>query len=180
MNNVKKIVITGPESTGKSSICEFLAKEFNTVCVPEFAREYVENLNRKYTYNDVQYIAKKQILLENEFLKRANKILFVDTSLIITKVWFDVVFKKIPQWFEQKILENLADFYLLCNTDIEWIPDSVRENGGAMREILFDRYKRELIAYDVNFEIVQGKNKLRLGNALINVQNYLKISRVND
>jgi len=70
----------------------------------------------------------------------------------------------------------LADFYLLCNTDIEWIPDNVRENGGQMREILFERYKQELILYNVDFQIVTNKNQIRLQNAFDIIDNVLKIN----
>ncbi len=176
MNKPAKIVITGPESTGKSTICQYLAKKYNTVCVPEFARDYIENLHRKYNFDDVVNIAKEQIKLEEEYAKKANDVFFVDTSLIITKVWFDFVFGKIPDWLEEKIVETLADFYLLCNTDIEWIPDNVRENGGQMREILFERYKQELISYNVDFQIVTNKNQIRLQNAFDIIDNVLKIN----
>lgn len=168
-----KIVLTGPESTGKSKLCCFLANNYQTICSPEYAREYIEALNRDYTFEDVEIIAKKQIELEELMLQRANKILFVDTSLIITKVWFDVVFNRTPKWLHQKIDNNLADFFLLCNTDVQWKEDSVRENGGKMRDVLFEKYKNELEYLGVDYKIISGIGKTREKNALESVEKYL-------
>jgi len=173
MNKKYKIVLTGPESTGKSELCCFLAEKFNTICSPEYARTYIEGLNRDYTFEDVEIIARKQIELEEQMLLKAKKILFVDTSLIITKVWFDIVFNKIPKWFSEKIEDSFADFYLLCNTDVEWEKDSVRENGGKMRDVLFERYKKELEFYGANYKIITGIDETRRKNALKSVENHL-------
>jgi len=169
-----KVVITGAESTGKSTLAIQLAEYFNTNYLPEYAREYIERLNRPYNYNDVEKIAIKQIELEQKFLKKANKILFVDTSLFITKNWFEIVYNQKPEWFEKKLVENIADFYLLCNNDLEWIPDNVRENGGEKRNFLFEKYKTDLEKYNANFEIVKSSGKVRFLNAVSIISNYLK------
>lgn len=174
MDKIYKIVITGPESTGKSTLTTFLAKNYKTIKVDEYAREYVEKLNRKYTYEDVEIIAKKQIELEELNLNKTNKILFVDTSLIITKVWFEITYNQIPEWLNIKIETTLADFYLLCNTDIEWEYDPVRENGGEMRNILFHKYKLELEKYKANFGIVSGTGEERFINAIKLLEDFLK------
>lgn len=168
--DIIKVVLIGSESTGKTELSEFLAKKFNTVSVPEFAREYIEKLNRHYTFEDVEYIAQQQILLEKENLLKAKKILFYDTYLIITKVWFEIVYKKVPEWIEDKIQNCSIDLFLLCNNDIEWIPDSVRENGGEMRDKLFEIYKNELIKYGFKYRIVKGKGKDRFNNAFNHIQ----------
>ncbi len=173
MDKKYKIVLTGPESTGKSSLSKYLANYYNTNSCGEYAREYVERLKRHYTYKDVETIAKRQIVLEEQMLKKANKILFVDTSLIITKIWFKIAYNQIPKWFNQKLQETLADFYLLCNTETEWKYDPVRENGGEMREILFQKYKKELELYNVDFEIVSGSWEERYNNAADLVNRYL-------
>jgi len=170
---IKRIVLIGPESTGKTELTQFLTREFNTVYVPEYAREYIENLNRKYTYNDVVHIAETQVSLSKKNINRARKVLFYDTYLIITKIWFQVVFNTYPSWIDKELTENPIDLFLLCNTDIEWVPDSVRENGGEMREKLFEMYKREIVNYGFNYEIVKGMGEERFRNALNIVNNYL-------
>ncbi len=172
--NIKRIVLIGPESTGKTELAEFLAKKFNTIYVPEYAREYVEKLEKKYTYNDIEEIARKQVELENELEKKANSILFYDTFLIITKVWFQVVFNKVPSWIEQKIESSKIDLFLLCNTELPWIKDNVRENGGEMREKLFMIYQQELENYGFKYEVVKGLGNDRYNNALSLVNDFLE------
>ncbi len=163
---IVKVVLIGSESTGKTELSEFLAKEFETISVPEFAREYIEKLKIPYTYEDVDYIAQQQVSLESEYLLNANKILFYDTYLIITKIWFEIVYKKVPEWIDERIKNCNIDLFLLCNNDIEWIPDSVRENGGEMRDKLFEIYKTELNNYGFNYRIVKGEGDDRLNCAL--------------
>lgn len=170
----KRIVLIGAESTGKTELSEFLSKRFNTVCVPEYAREFIEKLNGSYTYDDVEHIAIKQIELENKFYQQANKVLFYDTYLIITKIWFKLVFNKIPEWIDQKIKDSNIDLFLLCNNDIPWISDSVRENGGEMRDKLFDIYEEELNQYGFNYKIVKGSGNSRYSFAFKLVNDFLE------
>src|SRR4030042_3934614 len=133
-DKIKNIVITGPECTGKSSLAMDLAEYYNTVYIPEYARTYVENLGRPYQYSDLEIIAHNQVEELEENKSNANKLLIIDTYLIITKVWFDVVYKRCPEWINERLLLHEIDLFLVCNTDIPWKPDSVRENGGEMRE----------------------------------------------
>jgi NadR type nicotinamide-nucleotide adenylyltransferase len=173
-DKILKIVITGPESTGKSTLSEQLAKHYQTIFIAEYARTYVENLGRPYTFNDVEHIARRQIeeLKENE--GKANKIMFADTYLIITKVWFDVVYKQCPEWVTKAILQSDIDLYLLCSTDLPWEPDSVRENGGEMREKLFCIYEQELIKFNLPYVIVNGIGDERLENAVKLIEDFFK------
>jgi NadR type nicotinamide-nucleotide adenylyltransferase len=166
MENLKRIVMIGPESTGKTTLAQELASHFRTAWTPEYAREYVENLNRPYNYEDLVHIAKRQLIIENDFLPLARKYLFVDTDLIITKVWFDVVYNKRPDWINEAIFKHKPDLYLLCSPDIEWVFDPVRENQGEMRIKLFEIYKTELIRFEMPFEVITGRDKKRIQNAL--------------
>ena len=95
MKDIKRIVLTGAESTGKTALARQLADYYHTIYVPEYAREYIENLNRPYEYNDIEQIAKKQIKLENESIHKANRYLFLDTALIIIKIWGLLVGQKV-------------------------------------------------------------------------------------
>ena len=164
--DIKRVVITGPESTGKTTVASQLAIHFGTVWVPEFAREYVSELGRRYTYEDVENIALKQIKLEKEYSARARNFLFVDTDLIITKIWFYEVFNKCPEWVQNAISETPANLYLVCNTDIPWIPDPVRENGGEMREKLLSMYISEIEATGSSWELVSGTGRERTKSAV--------------
>ncbi len=170
---MKKIVLIGAESTGKTTIAKQLAKYYNTIFLPEYAREYIENLKRNYCYEDLIKISKKQIELENKYIKKANNYFFIDTDLIITKIWFLEVFKKIPYILEKKILENKADLYLVMATDLKWKFDKTRENGSEeRRNYLQNLYEKELINYNFNYEIVKGKNEKRFENALLKIEKF--------
>ncbi len=168
--DIIKVVLIGAESTGKTELSEFFAKKYNTISVPEFARKYIEKLKRQYTYEDVEFIAQQQVSLESEYILKANKILFYDTYLIITKIWFEIVYKRVPEWIDERIKNCNIDLFLLCNNDIEWVPDPVRENGGEMRDKLFEIYKNELINYGFNYRIVKGKGEDRFNGALTHIQ----------
>lgn len=165
MTKSVKIVITGAESTGKSTIAENLAMHYNSIWIPELARNYIEELDRKYTYEDIEIIARKQITLEQE-LSVDQKTVFFDTWLIITKVWFDFVYNKHPQWLHEAILNSNIDLILLCDIDLPWEADSVRENGGVNRKKLQDIYIKEFKQYNFKFEIIIGKGNERLLNAI--------------
>jgi nicotinamide riboside kinase len=173
-NKLIRIVLTGPECTGKSTLAVQLAKHYNTLCIPEYAREYVGSLSRPYNYDDVVHIAEMQVKQCKEYSLRANRILFLDTYLIITKVWFDLVFNRRPDWIDTELTAHAVDFYLLCDTDIPWEADPVRENGGTRREYLLEIYKRELANFGCEFGIVRGSGNERLKNAISLVDKYIQ------
>ncbi|MDA3929995.1 MAG: ATP-binding protein, partial [Prolixibacteraceae bacterium] len=132
---------------------------------PEFAREYIENLDRKYTYNDVEAIAQKQIEFDKTYTTK-NDFIFYDTWLIISKVWFDFVFKKHPEWLHQAILKSQIDLFLVCDTDMPWVFDPVRENGGENRNKLQKMYINELEKYNFKYRIIDGSGEQRLKKAI--------------
>jgi NadR type nicotinamide-nucleotide adenylyltransferase len=168
-----KIVITGPEATGKSTLAAQLAEHYHTVFVPEYARSYIESLNRPYIFSDVEHIARRQVQEYESFGHKASTILFLDTYLIITKVWFDVVYKKCPDWVIEAIKRSDIDLFLLCQTDLPWTPDNVRENGGEKREQLFRTYQTELEYFGFTYGIVEGSENDRLKKAISIIEDRL-------
>jgi nicotinamide riboside kinase len=173
-DKIIRIVLTGPECTGKSTLAVQLAQYYNTLCIPEYAREFIGSLSRPYDYDDVVHIAETQVKQLKEYSIRASRILFLDTYLIITKVWFDLVFNRRPDWIDKELSEHSVDFYLLCDTDIPWEADPVRENGGARREFLLELYKKELGDFGCEFGIVRGSGDERLRNAIRQVDSYIQ------
>lgn len=174
LKKIKKIILTGAESTGKSSLAKQLALFYHTVYMPEYARTYIENLNRDYNYEDLVHIAKMQIQFEQVFLFKANKFLFIDTGLIITKVWFQEVFHKYPSWLDEAIFKSLPNLYLVCDIDLPWKEDRVRENGTLeKRKYLMDRYIGEIKKYPVKYEIVSGQENARFQNALKIIEHFI-------
>ena len=169
-----RIILTGPESTGKTELCGLLATLFDGKNVPEYARGYILGLGRHYTYEDVVHIAEKQLELMNEYRRHSCNYIFIDTYLIITKVWFRRVFNKIPLWIDSEIAKTKDALYLLCNPDLPWEPDGVRENGGEMREILFDEYEKELQQAGLNYAYVKGFGKERVNCAENKIRNFIE------
>ena len=169
----KIIVITGAESTGKSTLTEALANYFNVPFIPEIAREYVESLNEKYNYHDVENIARKQVEQLNQLKNTNHPFIFVDTWLIITKIWFEVVFNKTPDWFASEIQHTKINLFLVCDTDLPWVSDPVRENGGEQRIILHNKYIENIRKYNYKYKVVSGNGEDRIKNALRHL-NYLK------
>lgn len=162
-----RIAIAGPESTGKSELAIALAKHFGAVFVPEFARSYIETLNRPYGYDDVCAIATKQIQELKEFENlNAAPFVFYDTELIITKIWFAYRYQTVPHFLETQLQKKNYDFYLLCYPDLEWIPDSVREHGGQERMMLYELYKSEIEKSCIPFAIIKGLHANRMNNAI--------------
>lgn len=175
----KIIVITGAESTGKSTLTEELAKYFHVPFVPEIAREYIENLGRPYSYEDVVNIAVKQIEQLKYFKNTEYPVIFVDTWLIITKIWFEVVFKNVPLWIDQEITSTAIDLFLVCDTDIPWVPDPVRENGGESRLFLQQKYIGEIKKLNSNCTLVSGSGKERLETAIERVKQFIHFETIN-
>ncbi|MDA3892312.1 MAG: ATP-binding protein [Salinivirgaceae bacterium] len=165
-DHTRIVVITGAESTGKTELAKYLADHLNWEWIPELSRTYVEKLKRPYIFNDIEIIAQQQIAQFNVAANNPLKTVVFDTGLIITKVWFDVVYNKCPDWLIDAIYKLPKVLHLLCDIDLPWQSDSVRENGGAMRIKLNDIYKRELDSFGFEYELVSGTGNQRLMNAL--------------
>jgi len=168
---IKKIAITGPESTGKSMLAEQLADHYKTIWVPEYAREYINKLDLPYNKEDILTIAKKQLENENKIAKNAIRFLFCDTEPIVTKIWSEDKYKNCDEWILRKIEEHKYDLYLLCYIDLPWQQDPQREDPHR-REYLFDLYLQELTERNLPFYVISGSGKKRLINAIKQVENF--------
>ncbi len=168
-----KIAITGPESTGKSTLAEKLAHHYNTNFVPEYSRSYLENFVGQYTENDVVEIAKGQhnLILEEE--KKSSKILIADTEIVVCKIWVEYVFKHSNTTIDNLLKKQDFDLYLLCDIDLPWTYDPLRENPDIdERKELFEIYRNTLEQMKVPFEIVSGDNDERVNNAIKVIEKY--------
>lgn len=165
---MQKIVVIGPESTGKSTLCEQLAEHYNTVWCPEYAREYLLANGINYSYDDLLTIAKGQIALEEKTVEQAkNNIVFIDTDLYVMKVWCEFVFQQCHRWILDEMVKRKYDLYLLCNTDLPWQPDTLREYPDLeSRKKLYYIYKDILINQSVPWVEIAGTNEERLHQAI--------------
>ena len=154
-----KVGIIGPESTGKSTLAQYLATRYEGLFVAEHARVYLEERARErgsayaYTREDVLRIAQYQVEQLRELSKQEG-VAFFDTELIITKVWLEHKYGKCPAFVKEALHQYPMDVYLLCYPDLAWEPDPVRENPN-IREYLFEWYEREVQALDVPYYIVR-------------------------
>lgn len=175
---LKKVVIIGPESTGKSTLCEQLAQHYNTVWCPEYARKYLLENGTDYTYEDLLTIAKGQIGLENEYIKMVSgksSLLFIDTDMYVMKVWSEFVFGKCHPFILDQIKKREYDMYLLCNTDLPWIKDELREYPDLeRRQQLYNIYKDIMKKQSTPWAEITGNPSKRLSKAISVVEGLMK------
>lgn len=170
---VKKVAITGPESTGKSNLAEQLAKHYETIYVPEFARTYIDGLSRPYNQDDILHIAEYQLINEKTALVDANRFLFCDTELIVTKIWSLHKYNNCHPWILEQIKKSSFDLYLLCDVDLPWEFDIQREHP-QLRKYFFEWYKNELEQYGFPYRVVSGKGKQRIQNAIDIINHFFR------
>jgi NadR type nicotinamide-nucleotide adenylyltransferase len=161
----RRIAITGPESTGKSVLAEQLAAHFQTTWVPEYAREYLEILAKPYQEKDILNIARGQLSSEESKLDHARDFLFCDTEFLVTKIWSEVKYGRCDPWILEMVETHRYDLYLLCDIDLPWQEDPLREHPHR-RRYLFDLYLNELQSRKYPFAVVRGTGPSRLENAL--------------
>lgn len=165
---LRKIVVIGPESTGKSTLSQQLAAHFDTVWCPEYAREYLATHGREYNYETLLTIARGQIALEDQTALSARRnLLFIDTDLYVMKVWSEFVFGRCDPWILTQIARRSYDLYLLCNIDLPWAPDELREYPDPEpRRRLYKIYRDLLIHQNTPWAEISGKYEERLGTAV--------------
>ena len=149
-----KIIVTGPESSGKTTLWKALSKYFTLPFSKEYAREYLEKLNRDYNQDDLLKIAKGQLQTE-------NGIQLLDTNLITLKIWSEYKYGSCDNWILAQIEKQKSEkrFYLLCKPDTPWEADPQRENPND-REELFEIYKKEIESLGHDYFIVEGENRI--------------------
>ncbi len=176
MNTIKKVAVTGPESTGKSFLCSELAAHYNTAFVPEYARAYLDKLGRDYIEDDILEIARGQLDKEQKMAagllaRPIRPLLFCDTEFIVAKIWSLHKYNRCHPWILEQIQENTYDLYLLCDIDLPWEPDPQREHP-HLRRYFFDWYLKELQSYGFKYAIIRGHNQERVKNGIEVVNNF--------
>lgn len=175
-----KVAVIGPESTGKSTLCAMLALHYNTQWCPEFAREYLLTHGMDYTYDDLLYIAKGQLAMEDEYVQSIvgssedselrtpnSNLLFIDTDMYVMKVWCEFVFGKCHRWVLEQIVKRKYDLYLLCNTDLPWVKDELREYPDLItRDKLYHIYKDIMINQSTPWVDISGDHNDRTQKAI--------------
>ena len=174
IGTITKIAVVGPESTGKSTISAQLADHYNTIWIPEFAREYCEKLIEPCTWQDEINMFHGQLALEQKLIPEANKLVFCDTTFITVKIWSEYTFGKAPQEVLEELPRHPYDFYLLMDIDLPWQEDPLRDFP-HLREHFMEVWHRELKSLDARYSIVSGDESRRLKNAISLVDEYLTV-----
>ena len=175
--DIVKVVLFGPESTGKTTLSEQLARHYNTVWVPEYARQYLQNKwndeRKTCESHDLLPIAEGQMRLENSLSKKASNLLICDTDLLETKVYSEAYYLgHCDPLLDKYALQNNYDLYLLTYIDIPWVMDDLRDKPNE-REKMFLYFKDTLINYNRNFIVLKGNKKTRLTTAVKHIDKLL-------
>lgn len=185
---IKKVVVLGPESTGKSTLCAELAEHYQTNWVKEYAREYLLENGTNYTFDNLLDIAKGQLKLEEAGIAEVERkiaavkkkpdgiipastenkqLIFIDTNMYVLKVWCEFVFGKCHNWILNQVVERKYDLYLLCDIDLPWVKDELREYPDLVtRHQLYHHYKDIMVNQSVAWANIRGNDGERLQKAI--------------
>lgn len=175
-----RVVLYGPESTGKTTLAKALADHYQTSWVPEFARSYLQEKWDKQqavcTLADLPIIAQGQLAAENTAIAQANRLIFCDTNILVTKVWSETHFEGYCAPELNTILaQTHYDLYLLTSIDVPWEKDDLRDRPND-REQMFIYFKQQLEAYNFPFLVLEGSLEERIQKAVNTIDQLLNIN----
>jgi NadR type nicotinamide-nucleotide adenylyltransferase len=176
-SNCLRVVLFGPESTGKTVLVEQLAKHFKTVWTPEFSRLYAEAKianNESLSYDDVLPIAIGQMALENAMIQKANNILICDTNLLETKVYSEFYYDgKCPEIVQKFALEHIYDLHFLTYIDLPWEADNIRDKPLERKE-MFEAFEQALIMNKKPYILLKGTMNERFDEAVKHIHHLIE------
>lgn len=161
-----RVVVTGSECTGKSTLAQALADRYETALVPEFVRAFVQRKGSAPAYADVEEIARGQLALEQEMAETAVKLLILDTDLLSTWVYSRHYYGRCPAWISVEVDDRPVDLYLLAGIDVPWVADGLQRDRGHMRSEMQTLFRDELRSRGFDFVEVEGSIEERLGAAV--------------
>jgi len=165
-----RIAITGPESSGKTTLCQALSEHFNIGYIPEFARAYLEKTEGEYNQSDLDLIAQGQL---KSILSSENSIAICDSDFSALEIWSQYKYGNVSELISECVKKDLFDLHILCSPDIPWETDPLRENP-QNRNQLFELYKGSLNMHNKGFVIVSGTHKNRMKQSLEKIDRLLK------
>jgi HTH-type transcriptional repressor of NAD biosynthesis genes len=170
----KRVCVTGPESTGKTTLARRLAERFDTAVVPEYARTLLEAQRGALAKEDIERIARGQMASEDALAREANRVLVCDTDVLATTIWSDVLFGESPAWVREEADRRTYDVYLLCDADVPYVDDPVRYLPADARHAFFARCARELDARGRRWVKIAGDWDERFATACAAVESLLR------
>jgi NadR type nicotinamide-nucleotide adenylyltransferase len=172
-----RIVLSGSESTGKTTLAAQLAEHYDADLVPEFVRSYAEKKGGAIEFGDHGPIARGQMSLEDEHIARANRLLVQDTDLLSTVVYCKHYFGQCPPWIEAAATARHPNLYLLCEIDLDWVADGVRDRGHT-RDEMQQLFRDAVLASGVPAATITGIGDERLERAVDAIDALLSKCRV--
>lgn len=169
--NGLKVVVTGPESSGKSTLAAYLHQHFESEKVDEYSRFYLESINRPYQQEDLITIAKQQLKAQNAAEAKGGLVI-CDTGIEVIKIWSEFKYGNCPETLAAMDDSSSIDLYLLCSPDLPWVSDPLRENPND-REVLFNLFKQYLDTKEARYVIIYGPEDTRVNIAVTAVNDLL-------
>ncbi|MGH7694107.1 MAG: AAA family ATPase [Gemmatimonadaceae bacterium] len=171
-------MVTGSESTGKTMLAQSLAEHYGVIWIPEFARDYAEDRREPLTIDDVSPIATGQIAREDAAFEKASGVVILDTDVVSTVVYAQHYYDNVPAWIEQAARDRLADLYLLCDTDVPWVADQLRDAQHHRRQV-HDAFVQRLTEFAAVFRLISGTTSPdeRLQRAIAHIEQWRRLSR---
>jgi nicotinamide riboside kinase len=179
-----RVVFTGSESTGKTTIATAVARHYGVEVVPEFVRTFAEQKGTPIEFSDHGLIARGQMALEDEYMARSHRadpahptpLMIQDTDLLSTVVYCRHYFGRCPAWIEEAVRARQPDLYLLCGTDVPWIADGVRDRG-HLRETMQRLFEEAVAASGARQVNLLGDHQTRLGQAITLIDSLVASTR---
>jgi len=169
--SISRVVLIGAESTGKTTMAAQLAEYYQTPWVPEYLRIFVDKKGGLPEPADIPIISRGHLEQEDHYLQETDNLLFLDTDLITTLVYYRYYFNYVPDWVKRAAIEREADLYLLCDTDIPWKADPSQRDGPGVRDVLQQKLRDELISRNLPFVILSGPIEQRMSTAIKAIEN---------
>ena len=163
---IKRIVLTGAESTGKSTLAKSLSEHYCAPWSKEFVREYIHTLGRDLIAKDVDTIARGQLAVEDAALDNAQKIVIHDTNIVSTIIYAEYYFGEALTWANSIVPKRGYSLYLLCSPDIPWVADPRQRTSLNARATLHTLFKKRIEKYGYPYLQISGSHPNRLNQAI--------------
>lgn len=171
-----RVVLTGSESTGKTTLASRLARHYDAQYVPEFVRTFAENKGGAISFSDHGAIAHGQMALEEEHIARAKDLVIQDTDLLSTVVYCEHYFGRCPAWIIEAAAARRPDLYLLCDIDVAWVADGVRDRG-HQRDDMQGLFRDAVVRSGAPMAEISGRDEERFIRATEAIDAFLLASR---
>ena len=163
---MKRIVLIGAKSTGKSTLAQELSGYYGEPWTGEFVRSYVEQLNGELKAHDLEPIAEGQLALEDSALEQAKRLVIHDTNILSSIIYANVFFDAVLEWVNDAFLERDYSLYLLCMPDIPWVADEGQRESPEARDKLHELFKDSLDTLEIPYVAISGTEEERMMQAV--------------